>query len=119
MTLNSCNNANDKQSKMENQATVIEMVLFKTNDGVSKERAKTAMVNLNEFLKTQSGFVTRKTSIAEDGQFLDLVYWTDLASAKSASEKAMQVPKNMESFSVIDQKQMTFKHFETFNTISE
>ncbi|MFL1896433.1 hypothetical protein ACJRPK_12080 [Aquimarina sp. 2-A2] len=118
-TFSSCDYLNKKQSKMGKNATVIEMVLFKTNDGVTKENAKKAMTKLNDFLKAQNGFVARKTSISEDGQFLDLVFWTDLTAAKSASEKAIQDPTNMQIFNVIDQKQMTLKHFETFNNISE
>ena len=115
LVISSCNNSNKKQSKMEVKPTIIEMVLFKTNKGVNQETTKKAMTELNDFLSNQKGFVSRKTSVSEDGQYLDLVFWTDLSSAKSASEKAMQNPKAMEAFSVINQKQMTFKHFEVFN----
>jgi len=100
---------------MEIKPTIIEMVLFKTNEGVKQEDAKKIMSELNNFLSNQKGFVSRKTSISEDGQYLDLVYWTDLQSAKTASEKAMKNPKAMEAFSVINQKKMQFSHFEIFN----
>jgi hypothetical protein len=119
VAISSCAKLNKKQSKMKSTATVIEMVLFETAEGITSENAKKAMTELNDFLKTQDGFVARKTSISEDGQYLDLVYWTDLASAKAAAEKAMQTPKTMQAFSVIDQKHMTFKHFEIFNIINE
>jgi len=44
---------------------------------------------LNDFVSQQVGFVGRKTSVAEDRQFLDLVFWTDLSCAKASYEKAM------------------------------
>ena len=58
---------------MKSKATVIEMVLFETAEGITSENAKKAMTELNDFLKTQDDFVARKTSISEDGQYLDLV----------------------------------------------
>ncbi|MDW3195589.1 MAG: hypothetical protein R8G66_24650 [Cytophagales bacterium] len=103
----------ETKAKM-NETKIVELVLFNLNDGVSLEEGKKAMKALNEFVSQQAGFVSRKTSVAEDGQFLDLVFWTDLQSAKAASEKAMQEQSIMPHFSVINQESMTFKHFEAF-----
>ena len=100
---------------MEEKPTIIEMVLFKTNKGVKLEDAQKAITELNNFVSKQKGFISRKTSISEDGQFLDVIYWTDLQSAKTASEKAMENPKTLESFKVMDENQMTFKYFSIFN----
>jgi len=107
-----------KKRKMET-ANTIEMVLFQTNEGISTEQGKEAMKGLAEFISIQPGFVARKTSIAEDGQFLDLVFWTDLASAKAASERAMKNEALLKHFSVIDEKGMTFKHFEVFHALDK
>lgn len=101
------------EAKM-NEAKIVELVLFNLNEGVTLEEGKKAMQALNEFVSQQTGFISRKTSIAEDGQFLDLVFWTDLNSAKAASEKAMQEESLLPHFSVINQESMTFKHFEAF-----
>lgn len=97
-----------------NEAKIVEMVLFNLNEGVSLEEGKKAMQALNYFVSQQAGFVRRKTSIAEDGQFLDLVFWTDLSAAKAASEKAMHEERLLPHFAVINQDSMTFKHFESF-----
>ncbi len=96
------------------EAKIVEMVLFHLNEGVSIEEGKIAMKALNDFVSQQAGFVGRKTSLADDGQFLDLVFWTDLKAAKTASEKAMQEERLIPHFSVIKQESMTFKHFESF-----
>lgn len=115
----SCSNSDKKQSEMTKKATIVEMVLFKKNDGISQEKAENQMAELNEFISKQSGFISRKTSVSEDGQFLDIVFWTDLESATIASEKAMNNPKTLKAFEVIDEKSMTFKHFSIFNEIQE
>lgn len=90
------------------------MVLFELKDGVSPEEGKLAMNALNDFVSQQSGFLARNTSVAEDGQFLDLVYWTDLKSAQTASEKALKDESLIPHFSLIKQESMVFKHFEVF-----
>lgn len=97
-----------------NEAKIVEMVLFNLNEGVSLEEGKKAMQALNDFVSQQAGFVRRKTSIAEDGQFLDLVFWTDLNAAKAASKKAMQEEHLLPHFAVINQDSTTFKHFKSF-----
>lgn len=43
------------------------MVLFNLNEGVSLEDGKKAMSTLSDFVSQQAGFVSRKTSISEDG----------------------------------------------------
>lgn len=98
------------------QAKIIELVLWKSKEGISTENAKQAITKLNDFVREQPGFVARKTAIAEDGRFLDIVYWTDISSAKIASEKALESEICMPAFNTIDEKEMTFLHFEVFNS---
>ena len=95
------------------------MVMWKSVDGISLTEAKNSITKLNDFVSKQPGFVARKTAWAEDGKFLDVVYWTDLKSAKDASEKAMKTEELMSIFSTIDQKEMVFQHFEIFNSINK
>ena len=97
------------------KATVIEMVLFKVNEGIEIEFAKKELIKVNELLVEQEGFVSRKIAICDDGQFLDIVYWTDMESAKTAAEKAMRDPEFVKICRVIDEKTELFKHFTIFN----
>jgi len=97
------------------KATVIEMVLFKVNEGIELELAKKELIKVNEFLVEQEGFVSRKISISDEGQFLDLVYWTDMSSAMAAANKVMQNTDLLKIFSIIDEKTQLFKHFTIFN----
>jgi len=102
-----------------NNARIVEVVLWNTTEGIAPEEAKTAAKTLNNFVQQQSGFVARKTAVAEDGQFLDLVYWTDLASAKAASAKAMQATELRPIFGTMEQSTMFLKHFELFNQLPQ
>lgn len=99
------------------KATIVEMVLWKSKEGIEIEEAKKSITTLNNFVKQQPGFISRKTALAENGMFLDIVLWTDLLSAKTASEKAMQNEETAKVFSTIDEQEMTFQHFEIFNSL--
>ncbi|MFS4467233.1 hypothetical protein [Maribacter sp. 2210JD10-5] len=101
------------------QVTIIEMVMWKSVDGINPKEAKESITKLNDFVSEQPGFISRKTALAEDGRFLDIVYWTDLKSAKNASEKAMKAKELIPIFSTIDQKEFIFQHFEIFNKLEK
>lgn len=113
----SCINQSDLKERKMKQTKIIEMVLWNSKEGISLENAKKSITELNDFVKEQPGFVARKTAMAEDGRFIDIVYWTDLTSAKTASEKAMKNEDLIPIFSMIDEKEMIFQHFEVFNSI--
>ena len=98
-----------------NKVTTIEMVLFKIKEGITTEFAQKELIKVNKFLAEQEGFISRETALSDDEQFLDIVYWTDINSAKAAANKVMQNPDAMKVFSIIDQKSQIFKHFEIFN----
>ena len=115
MILSSCQKSNKKQVKMNEKPTVIELVLFNVNEGVSLEKAKIILNKLNEIVRKQKGFISRKTAIAKEGQFLDLVYWTDLNAAEKASEILLKNEEAAKVFSIIKQDNLLFKHFEIFN----
>ena len=104
-----------KKMKME-KATIVEMVHFKTKEGVTAETAKNAMRQMNSFVSNQPGFVARKTSVAKDTIFLDIVFWEDMGSAKTAAEKVNAMEGAEKIFEVIDQSSMTLEHFEIFNS---
>ena len=98
-----------------NKATVIEMVLFRTKEGIKTEDAKKELIKLNDFVASQAGFISRKTAFSDDGQYLDIVYWADMNAAKTAVNNSMHDSDAMKSFSVIEQKTVLFSHFEIFN----
>lgn len=112
-----CGPKTTKTSKME-KATIIEMVLWKVKEGVTIQGGKDAIVKLNDCVKNMPGFIGRKTALADDNQFIDIVLWTDLESAKSASQKVMADESLIPVFSTINENEMLFKHFEIFNELN-
>ena len=73
-----------------NKATIIEVVLFKTNEGVNPEQFKVEMARYNNFLKKCDGFISRKIGVSADGQYLDVMYFTDLDACNACAKKAEQ-----------------------------
>lgn len=113
VVLSSC--ANNKTKRMEEKARFVEVVLFNTKEGVDQESAKKSIITLNNFMEKQEGYLSRTTALAEDGRYFDMVYWTDMGSAKLASDKAMKTPEVLEVFGIMEEENMIFKHFEIFN----
>ena len=89
----------------------IEVVIFRANSGVSDSQLQTAALAVTPILKKMPGFISREFGASEDGQYIDVVHWKDLPSAKSAAEKVMGIPLCGEFFNLIDQTQMQFMHF--------
>ncbi|CAL2087370.1 conserved hypothetical protein [Tenacibaculum sp. 190524A05c] len=98
---------------------IIELVLWEFRDNVNIQQGKEYVLKLNEFVKMQPGFISRITSVTKEGKFLDIIYWSDLASAKKASEKAMENEMTTTIFSTMNEKGMIFQHFEIFNMINK
>lgn len=110
-----CTNSNFEMK----EAKIIEMVYWSPKEEVSVEEMKSQITKLNEFVSKQKGFVSRKTAMADDHTFLDIVYWKSLADAKAASDQAMKEADLMKVFDLIDEETMLFKHFETFNALDK
>lgn len=89
----------------------IEVVIFKAKAGISDEQLGTTALAVTPILKAMPGFISREFGTSEDSQYIDVVHWKDLPSAKAAAEKVMNIPKCCEFFGIIDQNQMQFMHF--------
>ena len=113
-----CSQTTLEKSNMEH-SKIIELVLWEFRDNVNIQQGKEYVLKLNEFVKMQPGFISRTTSVTKEGKFLDIIYWSDLASAKKASEKAMENEMTTTIFSTMNEKGMIFQHFEIFNMINK
>jgi hypothetical protein len=89
----------------------IEVVVFRAKAGIMPEQLQSAALAVTPALSAMPGFISREFGESENGQFIDIVYWKDLASAKQAAEKVMNIPVCGEFFGLIDQSQMQFMHF--------
>jgi len=89
----------------------IEVVIFRAIAGTTSEQLQAAALAVTPVLAALPGFISREFGASEDGQFIDVVHWKDLASAKQAAEKVMSVPVCGQFFSLIEQSSMQFMHF--------
>ncbi|GAA4278737.1 hypothetical protein [Aquimarina mytili] len=104
---------------MKNKSTVVEVVLFETNQGYSEEEAQKALTSLNDIVKLHYGFIERTTASNGDGKYIDIVYWTDMKSAKTAAADIMKNQKALAIFNVIKPESIQMYHFDTFNHFEE
>lgn len=93
------------------QATVIELVLFKTRPGVGEAELRAAAARATTALQRLDGFVRRELALAPDtGQWADIVHWTDLAAAEQAMAPFMAAPEAQDFITLLDEQQMTLQH---------
>ncbi len=90
---------------------VVELVLFKTKPEFNKNQVIDAAKNINPILEKHKGYISRKLSITDDGQWMDVVYWSDLESAKKASKHILEDVVAQKYFAMIDETTMAFYHF--------
>ncbi len=110
---------NQNFMSLKTKPKVIELVLFEVNYGYSKIEAETALASLNDVLKLYYGFIERITASNVDGKYVDILYWSDMKSAKEASDKIMKNEKALEAFNVIKPESVQMYHFDAFNQFEE
>lgn len=93
-----------------NAATTLELVTFKPVSGTRDEDLRRAAHAVTPILRQYDGFISRSLAQADDGTWIDAVYWTDRDSAERAASDIMQVPTAHAFFALIDQSTMVFRH---------
>lgn len=93
-------------------ATVVELVIFRAALGVSEKEMTTAAKKLDAILPKFKGFLSRTFCgpVNENGEWADIVYWTDMKSAQVAAEEVMKIPEANEFFKLIDPNHMQMRH---------
>lgn len=104
---------------MQTKPNVVEVVLFEAYAGYSKSEVEIALASLNDIVKLQYGFVERTTASNGDGKYIDIVYWTDMKSAKEAAAEVMKNKDAQAAFNVIKPESIQMYHFDTFNQFEE
>lgn len=93
------------------KANVLEVVLFKPKADVTNEVLIKTAASIDEFIKDQTGFIKRELAQTENGQWIDIVHWTDMESAHHAAEAAMSSPICLPFFSLIDESTINMSHY--------
>lgn len=103
---------------MEKRIGAIEVVLFKTKPGYTQDQAQEALESLNRHVVKFDGFISRKLSVDEQGNWMDLVYWESKGLALKAAEEIMKVPEAAQVFEVIDDSTIQMYHFNPAMTLN-
>ena len=80
----------------------IELVTFKTRAGVTTEQVTSAAEEVNVFLKSQPGFLSRQLGLAENGTWYDILYWESQDHVTAAMAEVASSPHCSIFFGLID-----------------
>ena len=90
--------------------SIVELVQFKLKSGVSEKQLEATHESINAFLQKQPGFIYRSLSQDSDNQWIDIVYWESLETAKAASDALMQDPDGQAMVALCDMDSVSMKH---------
>jgi hypothetical protein len=96
----------------QSEQQVIEVVIFKVQQGVLDEAFLQAANALMPDLTNMPGFIKRELGKDQDGseQWVDIVYWETLEQAQQAAQQMMQLPSAAPFMGMIDVESMTMMH---------
>jgi hypothetical protein len=80
----------------------VELVTFRAKAGVTPEQVTSAAEEVNQFLKSQPGFLSRHLGLAEDGVWYDTLYWESRDHVMAAMAKVESSPHCSIFFGLID-----------------
>jgi hypothetical protein len=88
----------------------VEIVLFRLKEGVSAEQFIAAAKPTFDILPTFEGYIDRELTVTQDGTWIDIVHWRDIAAALQAAEVFMANPLAQTFGELIDEKTMVMHH---------
>jgi hypothetical protein len=92
---------------------VHEIVSFRFSDNRPVADQLERLETMGRWVKAQPGFVGRTSYYeAEQDRWIDLVTWTDLASARAAMERSQQEPTLATALGSIDLATLAMGHYE-------
>ncbi len=91
---------------------VIETVTFRLNDGVSREKFTKHATAMNDFVTSRDGFIARRLSCSEEGEWIEHIEWADMDAAKGAAAEIGKTDGNRPFLSAINGATVTVQHTE-------
>ena len=90
---------------------VLELVVFKLNEGVSRERFLGTNDAVSTWISGQPGFISHELLYDEDGdRWIELAWWTTLEEARAAAERSMTSESCAPMFALIDMESALMLH---------
>lgn len=91
---------------------VFEVVSYELNSDATVEQAVEANKQSLAFAEEQPGFIKRSVVANDNGQWMDIVEWDNVAAAKAASAKFMADERNHALLAVIEQKTLKMQNLD-------
>jgi hypothetical protein len=83
--------------------TVVEIAIFKTKEGVSREQLLDTVDAVSKWALEQPGFISRDLTYSEDSDtWIDVVWWESLDAAHTAADVSMTSESCAPMFAAID-----------------
>lgn len=92
--------------------TTIETVSYKLAGGVAREDFLKANSTMTDWLSRQKGFQYRSLSQKQDGSWLDIVYWEDMAKADAAEVSFQKEMPSTDFFMMVDPQSLEMERNE-------
>jgi len=81
----------------------IEVTTFKLKQGLTIEDFLTANIDVDAWLRKQSGFVSRRIAQRDDGVVVDVLVWTSVAEGEDGAARLMTELADSPVHAAIDQ----------------
>jgi antibiotic biosynthesis monooxygenase (ABM) superfamily enzyme len=95
------------------EGKVLELVVFKLKEGVSREQFLGTNDAVSTWIGKQPGFISRELSYdAEGDRWVDVLWWDSMENAAAASELAMTSESCTPMFALIDMESTLMLHAE-------
>lgn len=99
--------------------TIVEQVVFRLRPGTRSATFVEANDAVDLWLAKQPGFRGRQLSVAGDGTYVDIVWWTDRDSAEAAAAAFPGVPEAGAMMSMIEPEGMELRHLELVRQVPQ
>ncbi len=94
-----------------NEGPVVELAIFKTKEGVTREDLLATVDPVSDWVKRQPGFISRDLTHSADGDaWIDMIWWDSLEAAHAAAERAMTSETCAPMFGLIDMEDIRMLH---------
>lgn len=97
-------------------SNVVEIVNFKLASGVTSQDFLSSNEQMALFLKEQEGMLYRSLCEKEDGSYIDIVYWDNMALAKQAQQAFYSSPLCQRFAQYIDKETVKLDHIKVVSS---
>ena len=93
------------------EGKVVELVVYKLNEGVSRDQFLGTNGAVSTWISKQPGFISRDLSYDSEGdRWIDVIWWESMEQAHAASEKSQTSESCLPMFAQIDEQSMLMIH---------